>query len=155
MFSVEKDKTNASFFFSIFLTNLLDQCDLSPKDANDILIAPWKDIWKLDTTPVIHLFIWKCAHGILPTNAKTASILNYIDPICSICKNAHEDIIHVLLTCPAASNVWRKLFGDSHQLFINYGSFHDWFNSWFQNNNSHKSWNATYATTCWFIWKVR
>ncbi|XP_026450651.1 uncharacterized protein LOC113350742 [Papaver somniferum] len=125
------------------------------KYANDVLTSPCAKIWDLDTSPAIHLFIWKCSHGILPTNVKNASILTYIDPICNVGKSAKEDITHVLLTCPAASDVWERLFGNSHQLFSNVCSFHDWFNGWFIDHNENASENATYATTCWFIWKAR
>lgn len=44
----------------------------------------WKNVWKMDTPPAIHLVIWKYAHRTLSTNAKTASALTYIDRICNL-----------------------------------------------------------------------
>ncbi|XP_026438275.1 uncharacterized protein LOC113336817 [Papaver somniferum] len=120
-----------------FTVKSLYDKQIEDKYAGDTLTAPWGDIWKLDTNPAIQLFIWKCAHGILPKNAKSAGILTYIDPLCNICKCANEDITHVLLACPAASDVWRNLFG------------------WFSPDTTTTSWNSSYATICWFIWKAR
>lgn len=125
------------------------------KYTSDTPTAPWTQIWGLDTNPTIQLFIWKCSHGILPTNAKITSILSYIDPLWTYCKNGGEDITHVLLSFPAATDVWRKLFGQNHNLFTQYNNFHDWLNNWFQADNNMASWNETFATTCWFIWKAR
>ncbi|XP_026428702.1 uncharacterized protein LOC113324615 [Papaver somniferum] len=138
-----------------FTVKSLYDRQINDKYASGTHTTPWKEIWKLDTTPAIQLFIWKCAHGIIPTNAESAGILNNIDPIRNFCKSAAEDITHVLLACPAASDVWRKFFGENHQLFTAYRSFHAWLNSWFIPDNPIASWNTTFATICWFIWKAR
>ncbi|XP_026428146.1 uncharacterized protein LOC113324020 [Papaver somniferum] len=112
------------------------------------------DLWNLEVAPAIKIFLWKCAHEILPTNAKTASILHYIDPICKICKSGEETMTHMFLNFPAATDVWHHMFGESHGLFDHQLSFMDCFNTWFQHTTNSEN-ISTYATTCWFIWKAR
>ncbi|XP_026453472.1 uncharacterized protein LOC113354327 [Papaver somniferum] len=121
---------------------------------NDQTTRDWRAIWNLEVAPAVKNFLWKCAHEILPTNAKTASILHYIDSICKLCNYGEESMTHMFLNCPAATEVWQQMLDGNHGLFDHHTVFMDWFNDWFHNANiSHNV--CIYATTCWFIWKAR
>ncbi|XP_026399311.1 uncharacterized protein LOC113295170 [Papaver somniferum] len=121
---------------------------------NDLNTRNWSSIWNMEVAPAIKIFLWKCAHEILPTNAKTASILHYIDLICKIYNSGEETMTHLFLNCPAAVEVWHQMLGENHGLFDHHTRFMDWFNTWFHNPSNNGN-NCTYATTCWFFWKAR
>lgn len=114
---------------------------------NDPQTNNWKALWKMDFGPVIQIFIWKCAHGILPTNAKTGSILHYIDPMCQLYHFREETLTHLLL---AATFVWTLLLGPDHGNFDHTIDFVDWVNSWLSPGNNNNSSNV-FATACWYI----
>ncbi|XP_026384551.1 uncharacterized protein LOC113280112 [Papaver somniferum] len=81
---------------------------------NDHTTRNWGAIWNLEVAPTIKIFLWKCSHEILPSNAKTTSILHYIDPICKICNSGEETMTHVFLNYPAATDVWKHMLGGNH-----------------------------------------
>lgn len=64
-------------------------------------------LWKLNTLPKIHIFLWKCLHHSLPV--KSILTQRGIEGLggCAICPAAEETIIHVLRDCPIASRFWR------------------------------------------------
>ncbi|XP_026420299.1 uncharacterized protein LOC113316302 [Papaver somniferum] len=70
---------------------------------NDQTTRDWRAIWNLEVAPAVKSFLWKCAHEVLPTNAKTASILHYVDPICKLCNCGEETMTRMFLNCPAAT----------------------------------------------------
>ncbi|XP_026419802.1 uncharacterized protein LOC113315758 [Papaver somniferum] len=121
---------------------------------NDTSNRNWEGIWRLDTAPAIKIFLWNCAHEILPTNAKTASILQYINPICQVCSSGEETMTHLFLNCPNATAIWHEILGTNHGKFDNNTNFMDWFNSWFD-TGAILGKTILYATTCWHIWKAR
>ncbi|XP_026439718.1 uncharacterized protein LOC113338531 [Papaver somniferum] len=88
---------------------------------NDIITGNWEAIWNMEVAPVIRIFIWKCAHGILPTNAKTASILYYINPTCIVCNSGEEETMtHMFLNCSAATVVLHEIIGSYNTQFYHF-----------------------------------
>ncbi|XP_026458445.1 uncharacterized protein LOC113358927 [Papaver somniferum] len=100
---------------------------------NDLNTRNWSSIWHMEVTPAIKIFLWKCAHEILPTNAKNASILHYVDLICKIWNSGEETMTHLFLNCPVAVEVWHQMLGENLGLFDHHTRFMDWFNTWFHN----------------------
>ncbi|XP_026378050.1 uncharacterized protein LOC113272431 [Papaver somniferum] len=137
----------------VFSVKDLYQAKIDHLYRNDTPAGYWETIWNMEVAPVIKIFIWKCAHGILPTNAKTANILHYINPLCTVCNSGEEETMsHMFLNYTTTASVWQEILGTSHTLFDNNTIFIEWMNSWFQLGNTDCS---IFATTCWYICKAR
>lgn len=66
----------------------------------------WKEIWQMQAPSKIKNFLWKAYCNALPT--KQALIRRKIveDPMCKRCKQALEEMIHALWSCPKLDVVW-------------------------------------------------
>jgi ribonuclease HI len=66
----------------------------------------WSKLWNIRTIPKhIHL-AWRIFHDSLPTKKKLIHRGMLIDPLCSRCGNADEDLDHVFKGCIWAKKVW-------------------------------------------------
>ncbi|CAL9226865.1 unnamed protein product, partial [Arabidopsis halleri] len=79
-------------------------------------IALKKEIWKLQITPKIRHFLWRCLSGAVATATQLNSRTIPADPICQRCCKEEETINHILFTCPFADVVWRQVNGIVGQL---------------------------------------
>lgn len=66
----------------------------------------WRDIWDLKLPNVEKNFLWRACHDILPTRVNLHRQKIIDDPLCPICEIEEETVLHVLLQCPAAVDVW-------------------------------------------------
>ena len=64
-----------------------------------------KNIWAVETTPKLRLFLWKLAQGALPLGANLQTRGLTTNTNCPHC-NAPETAIHLILHCPFAQQVW-------------------------------------------------
>ncbi|XP_061371099.1 uncharacterized protein LOC133313708 [Gastrolobium bilobum] len=83
---------------------LLDNHTSSTSERADV----WKDIWKWKGSQRIKLFLWKVAHGKLPTKERMPS-LNLGGPMCIMCNNGDETLMHSLRDCYFARKLWDGL----------------------------------------------
>lgn len=66
----------------------------------------WKrNVWNLQCSPKLNLFLWKAASGALPVGSALSRRGMTSDTVCKRC-GAEESEIHVLLHCPFAAKVW-------------------------------------------------
>lgn len=66
----------------------------------------WKrNVWNLQCSPKLNLFLWKAASGALPVGSALSRRGMTSDTACKRC-GAVESEIHVLLHCPFAAKVW-------------------------------------------------
>lgn len=75
---------------------------------NDQQPLEWqKHIWTVGTIPKIREFLWRIAKKAIPVseNLNKRGIISFV---CKRC-GAHEDDLHVFLTCPFAEEVWNLL----------------------------------------------
>lgn len=72
----------------------------------DCLTPLWKQIWRINVSRVVKLFLWQPCKNILPTkeNLFKKKITN--DLLCPICYLEVETVGHALWSCSAARDVW-------------------------------------------------
>jgi hypothetical protein len=72
---------------------------------SDIFII-WKRIWGMKVHNSLKNFLWRACHDILPTrdNLKRRGI--NLDLSCIFCNCEQETVLHILWSCPSASDVW-------------------------------------------------
>ncbi|KAG2297824.1 hypothetical protein Bca52824_034296 [Brassica carinata] len=77
--------------------------ELVDQPSLDVL---FQQIWKLNTSPKIHHFLWKSLSDSLPAaaNMRTRHIAR--DGSCGRCSMDNETVNHILFTCPYARLVW-------------------------------------------------
>jgi hypothetical protein len=69
----------------------------------------WRDIWKLQLTDRLRIFIWKIAWNIFPTTQRLQSIIptHRPDASCPLCKGGPDSLRHLFFHCHFAIVVWR------------------------------------------------
>jgi hypothetical protein len=69
----------------------------------------WKDIWKLQLTDRLQLFLWKIAWNIFPTTMRLQSIIPSYRPDtpCPLCKVGPDSTKHLFFHCHYARVIWR------------------------------------------------
>ena len=77
-------------------------------------------VWKANTFPIVRCFLWQCLHRSIPVReVLTARGIN-VSPLCPLCNNVAESIIHTLRDCPQAQVFWDSLLPPIHpNLFYN------------------------------------
>ncbi|KAF5447348.1 hypothetical protein F2P56_032905 [Juglans regia] len=68
----------------------------------------WKRLWKLRITPTAKNFMWRVCNEALPTNFNLFKRKILDKPLCPICWQEDETILHALWSCPAAQDVWHN-----------------------------------------------
>ncbi|KAG2314763.1 hypothetical protein Bca52824_017885 [Brassica carinata] len=66
----------------------------------------YQQVWRLNTSPKIHYFLWRCLSNALPVAENMVHRHITKDKRCSRCDAAEESINHVLFQCPYARLVW-------------------------------------------------
>ncbi|CAN1845888.1 Putative ribonuclease H protein At1g65750 [Linum perenne] len=65
----------------------------------------WKWLWTLQIPPKFKFFIWRASNNALATSLNLWRRKCSGSPVCQICWDEEEDIIHCLFQCPHASRV--------------------------------------------------
>ncbi|KAG2328022.1 hypothetical protein Bca52824_010750 [Brassica carinata] len=66
----------------------------------------YQQIWKLQTSPKIRHFLWKCISDSLPAAANMRHRHIAKDGNCGRCNMDSETVNHILFTCPYARLIW-------------------------------------------------
>ena len=66
----------------------------------------WKEIWQIQAPPKIKNFLWRAYRNALPTKQALMQRKIVEDPMCERCKQAVEDMLHTLRSCPKLDVVW-------------------------------------------------
>ncbi|XP_039123366.1 uncharacterized protein LOC120259982 [Dioscorea cayenensis subsp. rotundata] len=117
----------------------------------------WNYIWKLCVLPRIKTFIWKLAHGKLPTSDYLYS-LNIGPPTqCHFCGLVSESASHIIWNCYKIVPCWNSLCASFNLDFIILTGFStsNWLTSRFTSKISDAFFKALIASIAWIIWKDR
>lgn len=95
-------------------------------------------------------FVWRVAKECIPTRANLDHHhIPITNSMCQVCHSDSETILHVLVQCPYAKDVWcRSRFG---VFVMNGDSFMDWLQTMF-NIVRQESWSRL-AVILWFLWR--
>lgn len=71
----------------------------------------WRKVWRIKAPPKVLNMVWRAINQCLPTRVNLVFKRVPVSEICPICNGGAETIIHVLVTCPFASQCWRRRGG--------------------------------------------
>ena len=67
----------------------------------------WKWLWgHKGLLPKFKLFIWKCWFKAIPVQAVLARRMPHLSPLCTICNQENETVVHALFRCQFARSAW-------------------------------------------------
>ncbi|KAL0399727.1 UNVERIFIED_CONTAM: putative mitochondrial protein [Sesamum radiatum] len=68
--------------------------------------AWWRKVWPARVPNKVKVFIWRACLNALPTGVNLRKRASICQVMCPLCGDGSEDVLHVLLRCPFASQVW-------------------------------------------------
>ncbi|XP_078150218.1 uncharacterized protein LOC144545526 [Carex rostrata] len=100
----------------------------------------------------LRLFLWKIAHGAIPVGAALARRGIKVNPICTMCCDAEEDVQHLIFLCPFSRACWlgSPLAINSHALAIGEREAMVYMRS----QMSDDQWGM-FTNIIWAIWRTR
>ncbi|KAK9019016.1 hypothetical protein V6N11_034058 [Hibiscus sabdariffa] len=117
----------------------------------------WNVIWRKDIPQRICAFLWLARSGRLLTNCERVCRHLASSPLCLLCRNGEETILHALWDCLLASNVWSQVIRPSKFLEFMSLPFEEWFmvNLWGQGQfvDDPELWECLFPTIGWLLWK--
>ena len=66
-------------------------------------------VWKVETLPKVHFFLWLCLHNSVPVGEVLGSRGLNLDPICNLCNKEMESVEHLVRGCEMAKDFWQEL----------------------------------------------
>ena len=66
-------------------------------------------VWKVETLPKVHFFLWLCLHNSVPIGEVLGSRGLNLDPIYSLCNKEMESVEHLVSGCEMAKDFWQEL----------------------------------------------
>lgn len=88
------------------LTHELSQDNHPPEILQPSLDALFQLIWKLEASPKIHHFLWKCLANCLTVAGNLAHRHLSREAYCARCNQSKESVNHLLFQCPYARLIW-------------------------------------------------
>ncbi|KAG6626752.1 hypothetical protein CIPAW_15G073500 [Carya illinoinensis] len=83
----------------------------------------WRKIWHLQVPGKVKLFIWRALNDIIPTKGILARKQIVNEGSCPVCTKEVETVLHVLWSCPAATDVWGEAISPVKKWHIAYEDF--------------------------------
>lgn len=117
----------------------------------------WKHIWRIKAVPRVKLFIWKVAHGKLPTGAYLYNLNLGPETCCHFCGIHSETIEHLLWYCRCSRLCWNTIFSwlGLHHSFIYQLANGSWVSSNFNCRFNCDFARSILANVAWLIWTTR
>ncbi|KAL3813564.1 hypothetical protein ACJIZ3_014832 [Penstemon smallii] len=113
----------------------------------------WNWIWCTSVPPKVRIFIWSCCRHAIPVRERLHHRKVTSDSTCPRCGQDSETIIHCLLSCPYARQIWAI----SGIPFAAYNSELEEPEQWFHKvrSNLDSKEFGRFAILCWWIWFSR
>jgi ribonuclease HI len=83
----------------------------------------WKMVWNIAGSRVVKAFLWQASNDILPTRANLHKKGILSDPLCPVCGLESETVVHILWSCPSASDVWLECMKSIHKCSLTEDTF--------------------------------
>jgi hypothetical protein len=83
----------------------------------------WKLVWNIAGSRVVKTFLWQASNDILPTRANLHKKGILSDPLCPVCGLESETVVHILWSCPSASDVWLECMKSIHKCSLTEDTF--------------------------------
>jgi len=64
------------------------------------------EVWSMDVSNPVKMFIWRACHNVLPTRLNLLKRKIIDDVTCPCYGRDEETIVNALWNCPAAQDVW-------------------------------------------------
>ncbi|XP_056690367.1 uncharacterized protein [Spinacia oleracea] len=118
----------------------------------------WSCIWKARCPPKLKIFLWLILWGRLPTASHLSSRQIIPNGNCQFCPNTQEDMVHLFLNCPRATEFWSNI-----EFQPKYNHLHSDVENWFLDNLNDTGLSQVLNTTnqtififcLWRIWNRR
>lgn len=82
--------------------------DLFPLEAIDLVPGNWSQLWRLNVSPKVKLFLWPVYRNCLPNRSCFHETGIAIPSLCVSCNNGIENNWHIFVACPFfALSCWR------------------------------------------------
>jgi hypothetical protein len=116
----------------------------------------WKSIWKSKAPPMVAFFVWTAALGKILTmdNLRKKNII--VAEWCCMCKKSGESIVHLLLHCEVAMEVWNMVCHLFGVMWVMTGSVVECLRSWrVQKGNRTvlQTWRMVPLCVMWCLWR--
>lgn len=113
-------------FFLQHLNEATDEC--TNKSLHDPQQGKfWKLLWRTNVSPKVRMFAWRSCHEILPVMSNLVKRKLANSPLCPRCREEDETVLHVLLNCKYANDVWRRWQAIPMCLRRNFQTAKEWF----------------------------
>lgn len=126
-------------------------------NANEAPWLGWLVIWKLPSLPRVKVFLWKLAHGRIPTGDYLYQLNIGHKMSCPLCGLVDESAEHLFWNCPKIRHCWQDVFARIgwNQNEISLLSFGNWIfkNTYCRDVDLQAK--ALFASVAWIIWKSR
>ncbi|KAL0457144.1 UNVERIFIED_CONTAM: hypothetical protein Slati_1053600 [Sesamum latifolium] len=85
-------------------------CELSNRPCSSDLFEAehgwWRKLWQAKIPNKIKVFTWKACLNALPTSVNLARRIQGFLAVCPLCQTDGEDVVHPLILCPFARQIW-------------------------------------------------
>src|ERR1044072_7853508 len=68
--------------------------------------ATWKKLWSSTALPRCKELAWCCCNNILPVRKQLSVRGMEVDPICPVCYEHEETVLHIIFHCREARRTW-------------------------------------------------
>ncbi|CAN1815926.1 Putative ribonuclease H protein At1g65750 [Linum perenne] len=111
----------------------------------------WKTIWQWNGPNRVRFFLWLAAHNHLLTNAERSRRHLSDDDVCSHCKTASGDTIHVLRDCRLARSFWECVIPQQQLQGFFLGSVQEWLMRELKRSET----GLLVGVAAWLLWEAR
>ena len=86
---------------------ILEGCDRGESSTSDTQAPLWKKMWHLNIPAKVRIFAWRLCTNAIPTMLNINKRGIQVNPSCPLCNDGVESVVHAILRCKIANNVWR------------------------------------------------